>query len=44
MYSYYQRYSQRLKFGLGFKRIDVPGRTDDTGFVFMQVNTGALLK
>ena len=44
LYSYYQRYSPRLKYGLGFKRIDVPGRTDDTGFVFVQVNTGALLK
>jgi hypothetical protein len=42
--SYYQQYSQRLKFGFGAKRIAVPGRTDDTAFVFLQANTGLFLK
>lgn len=38
--SYYQQYSPRLKFGVGVKRIDVPGRTDDTAFIFLQAKTG----
>lgn len=44
LFSYYQRYSPKLKFGVGFKRIAVPNRTDDTAFVFVQANTGLLLK
>jgi hypothetical protein len=44
MFSYYQRYSPRLKFGAGFKRIGVPDRVDDTAFLFLQANTGLLLK
>ena len=41
--SFYQKYSPRLKFGTGFKRIDVPGRTDDTAFIFLQFNTGLVM-
>lgn len=42
--SYYQQYSPRMKYGVGVKRIDVPGRTDDTAFIFLQVNTGVMLQ
>lgn len=42
--SYYQQYSPALKIGFGLKRIAVPGRTDDTAFIFLQANTGLTLK
>lgn len=38
--SYYQQYSPVLKYGVGYKHIGLPDRSNDTAFVFLQYKTG----
>lgn len=42
MISYYQQYSPKYKFGVGFKHISVPNQDEDAVFISLQIKTGVL--
>ena len=42
MASYFQQISPGVRYGLGYKHIDIPNRVQDTGFIYIQAKTGVL--